>query len=101
MQAAAEGHVDLAIDRRRLDFPVFDRDRLWPGDLDQRHELEVGDTSLVGQLIALCATKLHGQPEIHASVMEKLTSIINGQVQSISLDGLGLTDDAGADDDFG
>ena len=70
------------------------------GDLDQRHELEVGDTSLVGQLIALCATKLQGQPQVHASVMEMLTSIINGQVQSISLDGLGLTDDAGAEDDF-
>ena len=70
------------------------------GDLDQRHELEVGDTSLVGQLIVLCATKLHGQPQLHASVMEMLTSIINGKVQSISLDGLGLTDDADAEDDF-
>ncbi|KAK4542801.1 hypothetical protein LTR36_006177 [Oleoguttula mirabilis] len=65
------------------------------GDLDQHHDLEVGDTSLVGQLIALCATKLHGQPE-HASVMEMLTSIINERVQSISLDGAVLNEDPAA-----
>ncbi|KAK5130529.1 hypothetical protein LTR08_001959 [Meristemomyces frigidus] len=70
------------------------------GDLDQHHELEVGDTSLVGQLIALCATKLQSQPQMHASVMEMLTSIINGHVQSISLDGLGLDDDASPEDDL-
>ena len=63
------------------------------GDLDQHHELEVGDASLVGQLIALCATKLQSQPQLHASVMQMLTTIINDRVQSISLDGPGLNDD--------
>ncbi|KAK5121355.1 hypothetical protein LTR85_005521 [Meristemomyces frigidus] len=63
------------------------------GDLDQHHELEVGDTSLVGQLIAMCATKLQSQPQLHASVMEMLTTIINDRVESISLDASGLNDD--------
>lgn len=65
------------------------------GDLDQHHELEVGDTSLVGHLIALCATKLQDQPQLRTSVMEMLTTIINERVESISLDGSGLIDDSG------
>ncbi|KAI7214101.1 hypothetical protein KC333_g6212 [Hortaea werneckii] len=56
------------------------------GDLGQHHELEVWDPSLVGQLIALCASKLHGQPELQASVMQMLTSIIEDRIPSISLD---------------
>ncbi|GAB1736982.1 hypothetical protein NU219Hw_g348t1 [Hortaea werneckii] len=56
------------------------------GDLDQHHELEVWDPSLVGQLIVLCASKLHGQPELRASVMQMLTSIIDDRIHSISLD---------------
>ena len=64
-------------------------------DLNQQHELEVFDPALVGQLIALCASKMQGQPQLLAGVLEMLTFIINGQVQSISLDGTGLTDDVG------
>ncbi|KAI7536759.1 hypothetical protein KC331_g11295 [Hortaea werneckii] len=56
------------------------------GDLDQHHELEVWDPSLVGQLIALCASKLNGQPELQASVMQMLKSIIDDRIPSISLD---------------
>ncbi|KAI7305862.1 hypothetical protein KC315_g14468 [Hortaea werneckii] len=56
------------------------------GDLGQHHELEVWDPSLVGQLIALCASKLHGQPELQACVMQMLTSIIEDRIPSISLD---------------
>jgi len=73
------------------------------GDFDQQHELEVGDTALVGQLIALCATKLQGQPQLQASVMGLLTKLIHEQVQSISLDGSDFNDDANQtaeDDDF-
>lgn len=42
----------------------------------------------------MCATKLQGQPQLLASVMEMLTSLINERVQSISLDGSGLNDDS-------
>ncbi|KAI6857745.1 hypothetical protein KC338_g5280 [Hortaea werneckii] len=56
------------------------------GDLGQHHELEVWDPSLVGQLIALCASKLHGQPQLQESVMQMLTSIIHDRIPSISLD---------------
>lgn len=63
------------------------------GDLDQVHELETWDASQVGQLIALCASKLQGQPQLLASVMELLTGFINDQTSSISLAGSGLVDD--------
>ncbi|KAI6880951.1 hypothetical protein KC360_g6890 [Hortaea werneckii] len=56
------------------------------GDLNQHHELEVWDPSLVGQLISLCASKLQDQPQLQASVMQMLTGIIHDRVPSISLD---------------
>ena len=56
------------------------------GDLGQHHELEVWDPALVGQLIALCASKLHGEPQLQESVMQMLTSIIHDRIPSISLD---------------
>ncbi|KAK5737788.1 hypothetical protein LTR17_006436 [Elasticomyces elasticus] len=62
------------------------------GDLDVHHELDVGDAATVGQLIALCASKLQGQPQLLASVMELLTSFISGQKSTVSLDGSGFTE---------
>lgn len=64
------------------------------GDMDQRHELDVADTALVGQLMALCATRLRDQPEILATVLNLLSSIISGKVQSLSLEGTLFGDDA-------
>lgn len=64
------------------------------GDLDQHHELEVWDPSLVGQLIALCASKLNGQPELQSNVMQMLTSIIDDRIHSISLDDSELKDES-------
>ena len=62
------------------------------GDLNQQHELEVGDTQLVGQLMALCATKMHGQQQLLSSVLQMLTSVINDRVQSITLDNFSSTE---------
>lgn len=56
------------------------------GDLDQQHELEVGDTSALGMLMSLCATKLKDQPQLLGSVMEMLASLLRSPVQSIALD---------------
>lgn len=63
------------------------------GDLDQRHELEVGDTQLVGQLMALCATKLKDQPQLLTKVMEVLTGLIDSDKQSITLEDFRPGDD--------
>lgn len=56
------------------------------GDLDQQHELEVGDTSALSMLMSLCATKLKDQPQLLGSVMEMLASLLRSPVQSIALD---------------
>ena len=56
------------------------------GDLDQQHELEVGDTSALGMLMSLCATKMHDQPKLLSSVMEMLASIMRDPVRAIALD---------------
>ena len=56
------------------------------GDLDQHHELEVGDTGLVGQLMALCTSKLQGQAQLLAGVLQMLTSFITEGVQAVNLD---------------
>ncbi|KAI7163819.1 hypothetical protein KC324_g12881, partial [Hortaea werneckii] len=64
------------------------------GDLDQHHELEVWDPSLVGQLIALCASKLNGQPELQASVMQMLKGIIDDRIPFISLDDFELKEES-------
>ena len=63
------------------------------GDLDVRHELEVGDAAAVGQLIGLCASKLQGEPQLLASVMTLLTSFINHDVSAVSLHDSGLLED--------
>ena len=60
------------------------------GDLNQQCELEVGDPGLVGQLIALCASKLQSQKQLLAGVLELLTSAINDGVPSITLDDCSL-----------
>ena len=72
------------------------------GDLDQHHELEVWDPSLVGQLIALCAAELQEHPEEQASVMQMLTKLIHDRVQSIPLDHTAFDDTAldEGDEDF-
>jgi hypothetical protein len=56
------------------------------GDLDQQHELEVGDTSALGMLMSLCATKMQDQPKLLSSVMELLASIMRDPVRAIALD---------------
>ncbi|GAB7329712.1 hypothetical protein MBLNU13_g01444t1 [Cladosporium sp. NU13] len=56
------------------------------GDLDQQHELEVGDTNALGLLMSLCATKMQDQPKLLSSVMEMLASIMRDPVRAIALD---------------
>ena len=56
------------------------------GDLDQQHELEVGDTSALGMLMSLCATKMQDQPKLLSSVVEMLASIMRDPVRAIALD---------------
>lgn len=56
------------------------------GDLDQQHELEVGDTSALGMLMSLCATKLQDQPILLSSVLEMLASMVKDPVHAIALD---------------
>ena len=56
------------------------------GDLDQQHELEVGDTGALGMLMSLCATKMQDQPKLLSSVMEMLASIMRDPVRAIALD---------------
>ena len=73
------------------------------GDLNQQHELEIGDTAVVAQLMALCATKLQGQPQLQSSVLQMLSSAISDHRPSIALDDFSLTAthgsaDAGVDD---
>lgn len=55
-------------------------------DLNQRHELEVWNSEQVGELMAFCAKKLQGQPQILSGVMQLLTSAIADGVNSIELD---------------
>lgn len=56
------------------------------GDLDQQHELEVGDTSALGMLMSLCATKMQDQPKLLGSVLGMLASIMKDPVRAIALD---------------
>lgn len=63
------------------------------GDLDQQHELEIGDAGTLGMLISLCATKLKDQPQVLGDVVEMLASLAKEHVQSISLDSSALHSD--------
>ncbi|KAK1080033.1 hypothetical protein LTR33_005883 [Friedmanniomyces endolithicus] len=63
------------------------------GDLDTHNELVVGDAVATGQLIALCALRLQSQPQVLASVMDRLTGFISKQISSVSLDGSGFVED--------
>jgi DNA cross-link repair 1C protein len=56
------------------------------GDLDQQHELEVSDTSALGMLMSLCATKMQDRPKLLSSVMEMLASIMKDPVRAIALE---------------
>lgn len=60
------------------------------GDLDQQHELEVGDIGALGMLMSLCATKMQDQPELLSSVMQMLASIMRDPVRAITLDSAAL-----------
>lgn len=55
------------------------------GDLNQQHELEVSNAEVVGQLMALCASKLQGQTKMLSGVLQMLTSVIDDRKQSIVL----------------
>lgn len=68
------------------------------GDLDQQHELEVGDTSALGMLMSLCATKMQDQPKLLSSVMEMLASIMRDPVRAIALDFAALHPEQPGDD---
>ena len=63
------------------------------GDLDQQHELELGDVSSLGMLMSLCATKLQDQPELLSSVMQMLASMMRDPVRAITLDSAALHSD--------
>jgi hypothetical protein len=70
------------------------------GDLDQQHELEVGDASALGMLMSLCATKMQDQPKLLSSVMEMLASIMRDPVRAIALDATTLySEQLGRDQD--
>ena len=56
------------------------------GDLDQQHELEVGDASALGMLMSLCATHMQDRPKLLSSVMEMLASIMRDPVRAVPLD---------------
>jgi DNA cross-link repair 1C protein len=56
------------------------------GDMNQQHELEVGDASALGMLMSLCATKMQDQPKLLSNVMEMLASIMRDPVRAIALD---------------
>jgi len=68
------------------------------GDLDQQHELEVDDTSALGMLMSLCATKMQDQPQLLSSVMEMLASIMRDPVRAIALDFAALHPDQPGED---
>ena len=65
------------------------------GDLNQQHELEVWDAQLMGQLMALCASKLQGQPQLLTGVLQMLTSFIDEGRQSLALEDLASTTNLG------
>jgi DNA cross-link repair 1C protein len=56
------------------------------GDLDQQHELEVGDAGTLGMLMSLCATKMQDQPQRLSSVLQMLASFMRDPVRTITLD---------------
>jgi DNA cross-link repair 1C protein len=56
------------------------------GDLDQQHELEVGDVGTLGMLMSLCATKMQDQPQRLSGVLQMLASFMQDPVRTIALD---------------
>lgn len=60
------------------------------GDLAQQHELDVADPALVGQLMALCATKLQGQTPLLTSVLSLLSTAMTDGTCSINLEDFDL-----------
>ena len=63
------------------------------GDLNQQHELEVGDDQVVAQLMALCVETMQSQPKALSGVLEELATITKNHIRSISLDGNALAAD--------
>jgi DNA cross-link repair 1C protein len=56
------------------------------GDLDQQHELEVGDAGTLGMLMSLCATKMQDQPQRLSGVLQMLASFMQDPVRTIAFD---------------
>ncbi|KAK4555753.1 hypothetical protein LTR86_006973 [Recurvomyces mirabilis] len=74
------------------------------GDLDAKHELELGDAALIGNLITLCATRLQDQPQQQAEVLGLLTGFITARTSSVPMSGSILAADiarGGEDHDEG
>ena len=55
------------------------------GDLNQQHELEVGDPAVVGDLMSLCSCKLHDQKQTLSAILRMLAEVISEGKQSLSL----------------
>lgn len=64
------------------------------GDLDQRHELELGDDATTRQLIALCRQKLSDQNQILEATVRLLESLSSNLVAAIPLDASALHTEA-------
>lgn len=60
------------------------------GDLNQQHELEIGDEIMVRQLMDLCASKLDRQPHLLKGVLDMLSSLIDERRQRLALDATAL-----------
>lgn len=60
-------------------------------DLNQRHELQFWTSEEVGKLMAFCATKLRGQPQILAGVMQLLASVISKEIDTLELEDFACT----------
>lgn len=66
------------------------------GDLNQQHELEVPDAAVIGQLMALCASKLHGQKGLLSDVLEMLSTTVSDRMRNIKLEDFNMAGDIGA-----
>jgi hypothetical protein len=64
-------------------------------DLNQRHELQFWTSEEVGKLMAFCITKLEGQPQILAGVIELLASVISKEISTLELDDFASTAQTG------
>lgn len=63
------------------------------GDLDQQHELEVGDQATVQQLIMLCQNKLQDSPHLAEAIRTFLSAFMTSSISTIPLDANMLQDE--------